>query len=53
MMVRMTFAYPEQLRDGEAEDGKIVRERIPQHPTRPAREYEVNTWYESREGADE
>lgn len=48
--VRMTFARPEQLREALDENGKRVVERIPQHPTRPARPFEVNCWWEDAPG---
>ena len=47
VLVKMTFAYPEQFRG----DGKD-RERIPNHPTRPARSTDSNTWWEDVDGFD-
>lgn len=52
--IKMTYAHPEQLR-AVVDRGTRVVERIPDHPKRPAHEYEVNTWWEtiSAEQADE
>lgn len=44
VLVKMAFAYPEQLRG----DGKD-RERIPNHPTRLARDTDFNCWLEDAE----
>jgi hypothetical protein len=51
-MIRMTFAWPEQLRETVV-DGRRVLERVPNHPTRPARDWESNTWLEPCEANDE
>src|SRR4051812_8380743 len=53
-LVKMTFALPEQVqpqrdadgavkRDGE---GRVKTERVPGHPTRPARGTDCNCWFE-------
>ena len=41
--VKMAFAYPEQTRPCKTGPGW---ERIPNHPTRPARATDFNTWWE-------
>lgn len=53
MLVRMAYAHPERLRPVTNQRGDTFYERVPNHPTRPARPYEVNTWLEeSPEPAD-
>lgn len=43
---RMAFAYPEQLSPARDESGKVISSRIKDHPTRPARVTDANTWWE-------
>ncbi len=45
-LIRMTYAHPEQMRSVADETGKMIRERVPGSPTRPALDYEVNVWWE-------
>ena len=53
MLVRMTFQHPITMRvavdaDGRElkhDDGKLIREVVPNHATRPAREWELNSWW--------
>jgi hypothetical protein len=42
-LIKMTYSNPEMLR--EVKRGLV--ERIPDHPKRPAREWEANTWEET------
>lgn len=52
MKLRMTYTLPEQLRPKCDANGKVLRdlqmrpimERVPQHPTRPARDTDWNCW---------
>ena len=48
MLTRTTYTHPEQLRPSGVQhaDGSPMMERIPNHPKRPARAWEVNTWWE-------
>lgn len=43
---RRAYTYPEQLRPVIDDDGVRRFERIPNHPTRPARATDVSTWLE-------
>jgi hypothetical protein len=46
MKIRMTYSHPEQTRVVRDERGREYVERIPNHPTREARPWEVNGWWE-------
>lgn len=51
--VKTTFAWPEQLAPvADEETGRTFVSRVARHPTRPAREGEVNTWWEPIDPAD-
>lgn len=44
--IKMAYCNPELLR-AVVEKGSRVVEREPEHPKRPAREYDLNTWWET------
>jgi hypothetical protein len=57
-LVRMVMSHPIAMRDavgadGEVlrhDDGKVVKETVPDHPIRPAREWELNSFWVEVEG---
>lgn len=44
--VRTTYAHPERMGRFPDDAGRVALARVPGHPTRPARAYEVNCWWE-------
>jgi hypothetical protein len=47
----MTYAYPDRLVRTPDETGGMSAARVPGSPTRPARPWEMNTWWEDEEWA--
>jgi hypothetical protein len=43
---RVCYAQPERLRPVPLDNGRVVWEREPGSPTREARPYELNSWWE-------
>lgn len=43
--IRMTYALPERLMQQQG-DRIMLTVRVPNHPTRPARPWEFNSWLE-------
>jgi hypothetical protein len=44
--IKMAYAQPDRMVQMEDEFGKLVWMRQPKSPTRPAREREIETWWE-------
>lgn len=45
-LIKMTYAYPDRLRQMRCCDGEHRLARDPRSPVRPARAWETDTWWE-------
>jgi hypothetical protein len=48
MKVKMAYAYPDRLIHIRNEFGEMIWVRVPNHPTRSARDTDSSTWWEER-----